>query len=364
MNTALARTALSTAASTTALVTAPVRVREFSGVSLPSQALTLSVRRSVRPVIDAWALSPSLPWPTALVERLAFPMSPVRGTLRRSVRLPSCPAEYLVAPAADSEQLGRGSATTILYLHGGAFLCCGLATHRQMVSRISAATGAPVLNVGYRMLPRHPIRHAVEDGVAGLRWLLARGRPIERIVLAGDSAGGFLAFAVALEALRSGLGRPAGVVTLSPLTDLDPRGKLDHPNSRHCALFPRRAVPALTALIERVDAARGGGHDPVGSPVDAELAGMPPALIQTGSHEMTFADAELMAQRLGAAGVPCELQVWERQLHVFQAAAAVVPEGAHALAEIGAFVRGLGRFTSGIAAGHAAVAEAVRGPGM
>ncbi|WP_068158924.1 alpha/beta hydrolase [Rhodococcus phenolicus] len=332
-------TALSHDAFPPRLVTAhPIHVREFAGVSLPSRLLSESVRRTVRPAIDAWALAPALPWPATLVERLAFPLAQVPGTRRRAVRLPSCAAEYLSGPGVDPAVPGG---PTILYLHGGAFLCCGLGTHRQMVSRISAATGAPVLNVGYRLLPGHPIRDSVEDGVAGLRWLLDQGRPIERIVLAGDSAGGFLAFAVALESLRLGLGRPAGIVALSPLTDLDPHGKLDHSNSRHCALFPRRAVPALTSLIDRVDAARGGGHAPVGSPVDADLTGMPPTLIQTGSHEMTFADAELMAQRLGAAGVPCELQIWERQVHVFQAASAVVPEGARAVAEIGAFVRTL-----------------------
>ncbi|WP_138998096.1 alpha/beta hydrolase [Rhodococcus zopfii] len=325
----------------------PVHVREFAGVSLASRALSLSVRRTVRPAIDAWALAPTLPWPATIVERLAFPLAQVPGARRRPVRLPSCPAEYLAAPGIDTAVPGGRAA--VLYLHGGAFLCCGLSTHRQMVSRISAVTGAPVLNVGYRLLPAHPIRHAVEDGIAGLRWLLARGRPIERIVLAGDSAGGFLAFAVALESLRLGLGRPAGVVALSPLTELDPQGKLDHPNSHRCALFPRRAVPALASLIDRVEAARGGGHAPVGSPVDADLRGMPPTLIQTGSHEMTFADAELMAQRLGGAGVPCELQIWERQVHVFQAASTVVPEGARAVAEIGAFVRGLGQFASGVA---------------
>ncbi|MFZ2527822.1 MAG: alpha/beta hydrolase [Rhodococcus sp. (in: high G+C Gram-positive bacteria)] len=317
----------------------PVRVREFDGVSLASRLLSTSVRRTVRPAIDAWALAPAFPWPAALVEHLAFPLARVPGVRRRPVRLPSCPAEYLAAPGVDMSAPSRQ--TAILYLHGGAFLCCGPGTHRQLASRISATTGAPVLNVGYRMLPGHPVRHAVEDGVAGLRWLLDQGRPIERIVIAGDSAGGFLAFSVAVESLRRGLGRPAGVVALSPLTDLDPAGKLDHPNSRCCSLFPRRAVPALAALIDRVDAARGGGHAPAGSPVDADLTGMPPALIQTGSHEMTFADAELMARRLGSAGVPCELQIWERQVHVFQAAAALVPEAARAVAEIGAFVRSL-----------------------
>ncbi|MEE2034045.1 alpha/beta hydrolase [Rhodococcus sp. CC-R104] len=293
----------------------------------------MSVRRTVRPFIEAWAFAPALPWPATMVERAAFPLAPIPGTRRHHVRLPSCSAEMLHGPGASGPM-------AILYLHGGAFLCCGLATHRHLVSRISAAAGSPALSVGYRLLPRHPIRRAVEDGISGLHWLLGRGYPIERIVIAGDSAGGFLTFAVAHEALRLGLGRAAGTVALSPLTDLDSTGKLGHRNADRCALFPSRAVPVLAKLVERAERAD-GDCAPVVSPVNTDLIGMPPALIQTGSEEMTYVDAELMAHRLAAAGVPAELQVWERQVHVFQAAAGIVPEGSRAIAEIGAFVRSL-----------------------
>lgn len=309
------------------------RIREFAGVSLASRGVSMSVRRTVRPFIEAWALTPTLPWPTTMLDRVAFPLGPIPGTRRHRVRLPSCSAELLQARGASGPM-------AILYLHGGAFLCCGLATHRHLVSRISAAAGAPVLAVEYRLLPRHPIRRAVEDGISGLQWLLERGYPMERIVIAGDSAGGFLTFSVAREALRLGLGRAAGTVALSPLTDLDTTGKLEHRNADRCALFPRRAVPALARIVERAERID-NECTPVVSPVDADLVGMPPALIQTGSEEMTYVDAELMAHRLAAAGVPAELQIWERQVHVFQAAAGVVPEGGRAIAEIGTFVRSL-----------------------
>ncbi|UPW04051.1 alpha/beta hydrolase [Rhodococcus pyridinivorans] len=316
--------------------------REFAGVSTRSRALSFSVRRTVRPFIEAWSYAPTLPWPASAIDHLAFPLVPVPGTHRRRVDLPMCPAELLWAQGAapPAAQVGMDG-TAVLYLHGGAFLCCGLTTHRHLVSRISATTGAPVLAVGYRMLPRHPIRRAVEDGLDGLRWLVAHGHPAERVVIAGDSAGGFLTFAVAHEAVRLGIGRPAGTVALSPLTDLDPRGKLDHPNSHRCAVFPRRAVAVLSTLVERAERLGGEGAEPVASPVDLDLSEMPPALIQTGSEEMTYVDAELMARRLQLAGVSAELQVWEKQVHAFQAAAGVVPESSRAIAEIGRFVREL-----------------------
>ncbi|WP_374112341.1 alpha/beta hydrolase [Rhodococcus sp. CH91] len=319
-----------------------VPTREFAGVSRQSRALSLSVRRTIRPFIEAWSYAPTLPWPAALVDRAAFPLVPVAGTHRHRVDLPACRAEFLWAPGAAPPSTSGGlRRIAVLYLHGGAFLCCGLATHRQLVSRVSAATGAPVLAVDYRMLPRHPIRRAVEDGLDGLRWLTTHGYPAERVVIAGDSAGGFLTFAVAHEAVRRGLGRPAGTVALSPLTEIDPGHKLEHPNSHRCALFPRRAVRVLPALVERAERLGGRRCGPVVSPVDLDLADMPPALIQAGSEEMTYVDAELMARRLHLAGVPTELQVWEKQVHVFQAAAGVVPEGRRALDEIGRFVRAL-----------------------
>jgi acetyl esterase/lipase len=66
--------------------------------------------------------------------------------------------------------------------------------------------------------------------------------------------------------------------------------------------------------------------------------GLPPALIQIGSREILMPDAEIMANRLVAADIPCEFQVWNRQVHVFQAAAGWLPEAARAVAEIAHFV--------------------------
>ncbi|MFZ2175422.1 MAG: alpha/beta hydrolase [Rhodococcus sp. (in: high G+C Gram-positive bacteria)] len=328
---------MSTAAYDPYLSPTPVTRREFAGTSMQSKALSHTIRRTVKPFLEAWARYPELPWPAGVVDYLGYSLTPVRGTFRRPIQLPNCPAEWIRPPMTAVQQPLGAQERAILYLHGGAFLCCGINTHRQMVSRIAAESHASTLNVAYRMIPRNPIRAAVEDGVDGYRWLLSHGYSADRIVIAGDSAGGFLTFMVTLEAIRQGLPRPAADVALSPLTDLDPGNKLEHPNSDLCAVFPKRALGALSTLIEALDTR--GGHEPSTSPVDGDLSSMPPAMIQTGSQEMVYADAELMSQRLAAAAVPCELQIWERQVHVFQAAAGIVPEGAKAIREIGRFIR-------------------------
>lgn len=308
----------------------PLTRQVFAGTSPQAHLLAAVLRRSVKPFLDTWARRPYLPWPTELVDFAGRSLPPVKGTTRRSIKLRNCPAELITPTDSSGDR-------AILYFHGGAFLCCGINTHRQMVSRIAAESDARVLNVSYRMLPHDPIRAAIDDGVDGYRWLLAHGYTPDRIVIAGDSAGGFLTFAVTLEAMRQGLPRPAANVALSPLTDLDPTRKLENPNAGKCAVFPRRAVPVLSKMIEDLDAR--SGTAPTVSPVDDMLEDMPPTLVQTGSEELTSVDAELMAERLAAAGVPTELQVWEGQVHVFQAAAGFLPEGSRAIEEIGEFVQ-------------------------
>ncbi|WP_240482978.1 alpha/beta hydrolase [Rhodococcus opacus] len=226
----------------------------------------------------------------------------------------------------------------VLYLHGGGFLTCGLNTHRRLVSRISASAGAAVLSVGYRMMPRHPIRDAIADGVDGYRWLLGQGFDAEKIVIAGDSAGGYLTFMTALTLADLHLPCPAGLVALSPLTDMDPTGKLAHPGADRCPVFPRSVLTTFAGLPDQGARRRPTGKPRI-SPVDCILAGLPPVLIQVGSTEMLYPDAELMAERLAAAGVPVTLEVWDRQVHVFQAAADLIPEADHAIRQIGNFIR-------------------------
>ncbi len=150
-------------------------------------------------------MQPNLHWPLEYVDGLAG-LVPRFGSSAeiQPIRLEHCTAEWVRAPGASS---GRA----ILYLHGGAFLTCGLNTHRSLVTRLSKAADARVLNVGYRKLPSHQIADAIDDAMSGLRWLQQRGYDGDRIVVAGDSAGGYLAFMTTLSAIRGHVAQPAGI---------------------------------------------------------------------------------------------------------------------------------------------------------
>lgn len=318
-----------------ALAAEPQFVR---GSSIQSKILGFSLRHTVRPVLGLWAHLPFDIFPPNLVEHAAKLLPVHEGTMWRTVDLPTTTSEWLQAKGVTD--ISDGNDKAILYFHGGAFLTCGLNTHRRLVSRISFAAKQPVLNVGYRQMPYEPITESIADGIDGFGWLLDQGYRPENITIAGDSAGGYLAFSVARAVIDKGWGTPAGVVALSPLLDFDPAGKQAHRNADRCQTFPMHAVAKLTDVTLRMDNRRGIKARRV-DPVNMPLADMPPAMIHVGSREVLMADAELMANRLVSAGVPCELQVWEKQVHVFQAAASWVPEARLAIEEIGTFVRGL-----------------------
>lgn len=250
------------------------------------------------------------------------------GTRTSPVQFGGFAGELVTAPGASSDD-----ERVILYFHGGAFFCCGLHSHRRMVSRISAAAGIPVLNVGYRQLPVATLAQSIADCVHAYRVLLLRGYSADRVVLAGDSAGGYLAFAVALRAVKEGLPAPAGITALAPWLDLDCTYSREHPNSRRDPYLPMCRVARIVPLLY-------GRGAPLPSLLDeADLSVLPPTLIQVGSVEALLSDAEQMTGRLARAGVPVHLQIWERQVHVFQAFADLVPEAHQAIDEIGTFVK-------------------------
>ncbi|WP_208322834.1 alpha/beta hydrolase [Mumia sp. ZJ1417] len=297
--------------------------------------LSTALRVTVKPALSVWSYAPGAPWPTGLLESVAGLLPAPRNATVEDIRLPQCDAEVIRAGSAE-----HAETHAVLYLHGGAFLVGGLNTHRGLAARLSATSGCTVLNVGYRMMPKHPVSQAVEDGLSGYRWLLDQGFPPERIVVAGDSAGGYLAFAVTLAILDADLEAPAGLVAMSPLTDFDPDRKLDQPGRPSCALFPRSAWRGFLRLVDLVEnELLSDLLQPASSLVDADLHGLPPTLIQVGSDELVLPDAELMAIRLARSDVEVELQIWEKQVHVFQVAVDLVPEAREATREVGRFVR-------------------------
>ncbi|WP_329520029.1 alpha/beta hydrolase [Spirillospora sp. NBC_01491] len=306
------------------------------GATVRARLTARGLRLTARPLLSWWPLGPRGLRPAFAID-LAAPLALPAPRWARVEPVPfgDFRAEWVSAPDPSGTGTSDAGGRAVLYFHGGGFFSCGLRTHRRLVARISAASGAPVLSVAYRQLPAAPLAVSVADCVRAYRWLLDRGYAPGRIVVAGDSAGGFLAFAATMQALAEGLPSPGGIVALAPLTDLDHTSKVAHENARLDAYLPARRVERLAGLLTEGAVPL----DPMASPVNGPLEGLPPVLIQVGSTEMLLPDAELMAGRLARAGVPCRLQVWEGQVHVFQVFADLVPEGLAALHEVGAFVR-------------------------
>lgn len=270
---------------------------------------------------------------TSFTDAPAAVVVAVAGTRRRPVPFDGFPAEWVWHRETADPAAVQDSA--ILYFHGGGFVACGLRSHRRIVSRIARASGMPLLNVAYRQLPDAHFTETVEDCVKAYKYLLEQGFPADRVIFAGDSAGGGLTFSLALAARERGLPMPGGIVAISPWADLDGTVRNAQRNAALDPMIPPRALDIVAEWGFRRD----GKLDPSWSPVNHSFEGMPPALIQVGSTEILLSDAERLAQRYAEVSLPCKLQIWDRQIHVWHAGADLLPEGRAAIREIGDFTQ-------------------------
>lgn len=229
---------------------------------------------------------------------------------------------------------------TLLYFHGGGYIVCSPATHRDLVSRIATAAGAKTYAIDYRKAPEHPFPLPIDDCEGAYRQLLSEGVPPGSLFVGGDSAGGGLTLAVLQRARSAGLPLPRGAILLSPWVDLEFTGASLDDNARFDYL-PRRGLKWGAELY------LGGAdpQDPLASPVRAELGGLPPLLIQSGGAELFLSENQALAERARAAGVPVTHEVEAGMVHVFQAFASFLPGCEPAIARLGAFVRGLHQAT-------------------
>lgn len=234
----------------------------------------------------------------------------------------------------------------VYYVHGSGFALCSPRTHRRLTAWLSRLTGLPVFCVDYRLAPRHRFPSAADDVRAGWDWLrTAEGFAADRMVIAGDSAGGHLAVDLLLQ---RGVDHPAGLALLSPLVDLT------------FGLARTREALRRDPAIRAADAARlielyCAGTDVTHPRLTLDVVNgrtMPSTLIQAGGGEMLVADARRLAADVRAAGADCELQVWPDQVHVFQALPRLTPEAAPAMRRVASFIgdslrsRAIGRAAS------------------
>jgi acetyl esterase/lipase len=292
---------------------------------------------TIRPTLAIGSYAPRLPWPFGLVDFVCRVLRPVPGTIRATISLPNCEAQLVRAAGVLPAD---GKRRVIVYMHGGAFLTCGANTHGRLVTALSQYADSPVLVVNYRMVPKHSVGMALDDCHDAYKWLRLKGYEPEQIVLAGDSAGGYLALALA-ERLQLEGEEPAAMVAISPLFEIDNESRASHPNIRSDAMFPPKA---FTALVELVKAAAernvvDGEPEQVYEPLDHIEPGLPRTLIHVSGSEVLLNDARKAAHMLAAAGIPVEIRVWPGQMHVFQIAWPAVKEANRSLRQVGDYIR-------------------------
>ena len=242
------------------------------------------------------------------------------------------------AGGVDGEWIAGSNAPAdkaILYFHGGGFRLGSVASHRELIARISEASGCRVLAINYRLAPEYRFPAPLEDALLAYDWMLDQGLKPENIVFAGDSAGGNLVLTTMLGLREHGLPLPAAGALMSPWTDLAATGES---YVGRAGVDPIHQRPMILALAKNYLGEDGDPRDPQVSPLYADLAGLPPLLIQVGDRETVLADSTVFAAKARAAGLDVELQVWEGMIHVFQMFGAELPEARRAIASIAGFL--------------------------
>jgi acetyl esterase/lipase len=229
--------------------------------------------------------------------------------------------------AVDVTVEGANADNVILYFHGGVYVIGTAAATVPLVSDLARRTGARALTVEYRLAPEHPYPAAVQDAQAVYEGLLDQGVVPSQIAFAGESAGGGLAVATLLASRAAGTPLPSCAFLMSPYADLTLSGEtLAAKQSVDPILTPAGLRARVPDYVAGADAS-----DPFISPIFGDLSGLPPLLIQVGSHEILLSDAVRLAERAAVADVPVTLDVTAGVPHVFQGFAAVLDEAGAAL---------------------------------
>jgi len=281
----------------------------------------------------------------AILRQSAFPadssVDEQRRLLRDAVSAQPLPADVTVTagtlgsvPTAEITVDGIDPRHVVLYFHGGVYVIGDAFLAADLASQVGRRTQAKVISVDYRLAPEHPYPAAVDDALAAYDALLHNGVAPSDIAFAGESAGGGLVIATLVNSRDHGLPLPAAAFVMSPYVDLTLTGATMETKRNVDPLFTRELLQVrVTDYTAGQDAAL-----PLISPVFADLSGLPPLLIQAGTHELLLDDAIRLAQQAAAGDVEVTLDITPRVPHVFQAYSAMLDEGAAALDRAGQFL--------------------------
>jgi epsilon-lactone hydrolase len=239
-------------------------------------------------------------------------------------------AEWTSTPDADSSK-------AILYLHGGGYVIGSLDSHRHLAAEAGRAARARTLALDYRMAPEHPFPAAVDDALAGYRFLLAAGVPSGGITIAGDSAGGGLVVAAMLAIRDARLPQPGCGWAISPWVDMEAIGGSMTGKAATDPTVQRAGILEMAKLyLNGADP-----RSPLAAPIYGDLRGLAPLLIQVGAAETLLDDAVRLAQVAGAADVAVDLQIWPEMIHVWHVYYHELAAGRRAIAAGAEFARAM-----------------------
>ncbi|MBC7596602.1 MAG: alpha/beta hydrolase [Kineosporiaceae bacterium] len=237
-----------------------------------------------------------------------------------------------------THRLGPTSDMTILYFHGGAFMSGSIDTHRRICERLARLTGANVISVDYVQLPEGAVADSVQDAMRAYEGLLAMCLEPGKIVVAGDSAGGYLTMKVAELATRRGLQAPAALLCFSPLLSLDPERQdkaVERIHPVNDAYLPPKRLPKIRALWNP----EGSTIEGFASPFHASAYIDSPLFMTAVEDEMLRPEVEAMSLLLANRDVQVETHIWRKQVHAFPVLADILPESRHALRLAADFAR-------------------------
>jgi acetyl esterase/lipase len=228
----------------------------------------------------------------------------------------------------------EGDTRTLLYFHGGGFVAGSPETHRPLVGRLVEASGVAAFSVKYRLAPEYYFPAAVRDGIDAYRALLARGVSSSSIIVAGDEAGGGLAFSVTLAVRNAGLAMPGGLIALSPWADMSLSGPAVITNRKTDAQLDWEMLFYCARNYLR----KSNPGDIYASPAYAGLHGFPPLMVHAGASEVLRDDASKLGDRAAEAQVPVSVEIYDGMGHLFQADASR-NEATVSLSRLAQFIR-------------------------
>ncbi len=289
--------------------------------------LTLTVKPMFKYISSLQRIRQMVNLTDSTVGRLAIP----RGTRREAVSIPGADfeAEWVTSPDTDPQRV-------VLYLPGGAYVIRMPNAHTGMVSRLCRNANARALMAYYRLAPEHPFPACLEDAVLAYRWLLRQGIDPEKIIIAGDSAGGGLTLSTLLALKERKLPMPACAYMLSPLLDVSDKAPSRWKNALSDTALP---APKDRAMNPRpLYLGDNAPEDPLVSPINGNFAGLPPMYVQVSDSEMLLDDSLRLARRAHIYDVEVSVDIWRKVPHVWQAMG-FLPESREALEKAGAYIR-------------------------